>query len=167
MPDYMLDDGQPIADTAPTFDGLLDLLKKPIRLCAANYSGAPGAYLADRRTIVRDREEARMLIRWAQAWGVDAQAVADSSSRLNWSANAGWDYIPGQYYQTEVCASIASAVADGIVKEHQNRMLSAGPIAVTTGAPVTHPFSTLWRDIRSYIAACNPREGRRLARWFK
>jgi len=154
-------------ETAPTFNSLLEFLNKPIRLCGDNYRGAPEAYLADRRTIVRDREEARMLIRWAQTWGVKPENVPSANSRLSWSANAGWHYIAGQYYQTEVCATVADAVADAIVQEHRIRICYKHPIELATGDPVANPFSTLLRDIVAYISACNPREGRRLARWFR
>lgn len=158
---------KPIDDTAPTFKSLLEFLDKPIRLCGDNYRGAPEAYRADRRTILRDREDARMLIRWAQTWGVDPETVPTANSRLSWSANAGWHYIAGQYYQTEVCATVADAVADAIVEEHRNRIRLAMPIQIATGYPVGNPFSTLLRDIVAYVSACNPREGRRLARWFR
>jgi len=153
--------------TRPTFETLRAFLDRPIRLNGDNYQGAPDAYRADRHTIDRDREEARMLIRWAQTWGVEPETVASDNSRLSWSANAGWHYIAGQYYQTEVCATVAHAVAEAIAQEHRIRICYKHPIELATGDPVANPFSTLLRDIVAYISACNPREGRRLARWFR
>jgi hypothetical protein len=155
------------AATAPTLETLRAFLDRPIRLNSDNYQGAPDAYRADRHKIVRDREDARALIRWAQTWGVTADDIADADLRLSWSVGAGWDYVPGQYYQTEVCAAVASAVADAIMDEHRVRIDNACPIDPATGAPVANPYSSLLRDIVAYISACNPREGRRLARWFR
>jgi len=153
--------------TEPTFETLRAFLDRPIRLNSDNYQGAPDAYRADRQTIDRDREDARALIRWAQTWGVTPDDIADANSRLSWSVGGGWDYAPGQYYQTEVCAAVANAVADAIVREHRVRIDTACPIDPATKAPIANPYSSLLIDIVVYISACAPREGRRLARWFR
>ena len=153
--------------TAPTFQSLLAFLAQPIRLNSDDYRGAYDAYRADRQTIDRDRKDARSLIRWAQTWGVTPDDIADATSRLSWSVGASWEYVPGQYYQTEVCAAVANAIADAIVREHRVRISNAWPIDPATNAPVANPYSSLLTDIVVYISACAPREGRRLGRWFR
>ena len=134
-----------IDETAPTFASLLKFLDKPIRLCGDNYRGAPDAYRADRRRIVRDRQDARVLIGLAIAWGAPASALQGASSRLSWSAANGWTYVPGQYYQTEVCAAVANAVSIAIIDARP------GPDRVA--------------DVLRQLAGT--RSGRRLARWFR
>ena len=130
-----------IDETAPTFASLLKFLDKPIRLCGDNYRGAPDAYRADRRRIVRDRQDARVLIGLAIAWDAPASALQGASSRLSYSAADGWNYVPGQYYQVEVCAAVANAVSVAII--------DARPVA----------------DVLRELAGT--RSGRRLARWFR
>lgn len=123
---------------------LRDFVAKPLRLCPGNYRGAADAYRADRGRIVRDRQDARLLIAMAEAGGIPASAV--SAGRLSWSTGHGWHYVAGQYYPTEVCAAVCAAVS----------------VAIRAGAG--HAGHLAW-----YITnAGHARSGvRRLARWFR
>lgn len=151
----------------PNWDSLVQFLNQRIELEAANYRGAVAAYRADRKRIDRDRADARDLIRWAQTWGVNADDVRQMSTRLTWNISDGWQYCPSQYYPTEVCAAVAAAVSDAIVSKHRNARLAEPGINPITGEPSANPCKGLLASIVDYIAACDARAGRRLARWFR
>lgn len=135
----------------PDWPSLGRFLVRGTRLDTDNYRGSPDAYRADRRRIDRDRADARELIRWAQAWGVDPATVARQLSRLTWSESHGWDYCAGQYYPVEVCGAVAQAVAGAIIDHHREN-------------PLAHRGAD---SIPAYIAACGGPGSRRLARWFR
>lgn len=156
-----------IDETAHTFESLLEFLDKPIRLDSNNYRGAVAAYRADRKRIDRDRADARDLIRWAKTWGVTVDDVRHESTRLTWNISDGWQYCPGQYYPTEVCAAVAAAVSDAIVSKHRHARLAEPGIIPLTGEACANPCKGLLTSIVDYIAACDKRAGRRLARWFR
>lgn len=130
-------------------------LARPIRLDACNYQGAPDAYRADRRTIVRDRADARSLIELAEAWGLSAASAAQG--RLSFGSG-GWHYVPGQYYPTEVCRAICAAVSLQISLTYPVRARLIGEGA--RGAVAWHVWTHDGRPVTL------SRSGRKLRRWF-
>lgn len=141
---------------APTWDSLRAFVGQRVRLEGANYSDA-ASYRADRKRIDRDRADARELIRWGETWGVDPAMVIGRLSRLTWGAETGWDYIPGQYYPTEVFGAVCRAVSEAILQAHCDRERARGGEASI--AQQAH-----WAA--AYIRACGGRGSRSVARWF-
>lgn len=92
---------------------------------SANYSGAPEAYRADRRTAERDLGRVRELVRRfgdSPAFDAHLGAVLSGNDRLRYDADGRIEYTVGQYWCTEFRGACAEALrraawryyADGI-----------------------------------------------------
>ena len=147
----------------PTWNSLSEFVSQRIYLDPDNYS-TRADFLADRARINRARKAARVLIDFAgDCWAVDAASVR--SSRLHFT-HRGWDYIPGQYYPTEVLEAVCQAIADACVSHASAKYAEWPAINVANGQPITYSPRHHSMNCAAYIRACGGSGSELAARFF-